>query len=183
MKKYYFKCPRCKSDDSFKQVSERSNGTGCALFIFGGFIPALIYGASRAGRIQCSNCNHIFRQPSLPQFSISLLSVSIFSTMLISISIMILFYFVPDLFREVPNLKPLKILEDFIRSNPMGTAIGMIIMLLGILVLITFASGISNYRFRKDFKSKYLVSPEPNMVKNLETNKANSVDAKSRAAD
>ena len=174
MKKYYFKCPRCKSDDCFKQVSERSNGTGCALFIFGGFIPALIYGASRAGRIQCSNCNHIFRQPALPQSSISLLSVSIFSTMLISISIMALFYFTPELSYGISNIEPLKILEDFIKNNAMGTAIGMIIMLAGILILITFASGISNYRFRKDFKSKYLVSPEPNLVKNIESNKINT---------
>jgi len=103
--------------------------------------------------------------------------------MVISISIMTLFYFVPELSREIPSLKPITILEEYIRSNPTGTAIGIIIMPLGILILITLASGISNYRFRKDFKSKYLVSPEANMAKDLETNKANSADAKSRAAD
>ena len=103
--------------------------------------------------------------------------------MLISTSIMLLFYFIPELSAEFQNFHSLDILVDFIKRSPIGVAIGMAVMISGILLLITFAAGISNYRFRKDFKVKYIVSPEPNIVKKMETNKANSADAKSRAAD
>ena len=95
--------------------------------------------------------------------------------MLISIFVMILFYFVPELSQDVPDIKSLKILENFIRDNPTGTAIGMAIIFPGILILITIVSVISNYLFRKDIKNIYLVYPEQNVVKNTETDKTDAI--------
>ena len=181
MKKYYFNCPRCQSDDSFYQVSEEPARTGCALLIFGGLWPALIYWTFNAKRIQCSNCSHIFRQPPLPQTSISNLSVWILFVMVISISIMLLFQFIPELNSVVRKFYFFNILDYFIKTSPMGVALGMVVMTSGILLLITFASGISNYRFRKYFKEQYKVYPEPNVISKV--GNIHSADAKSRAAD
>ena len=68
---YYFNCPRCKSYAAFHEPTEDTGSTGCLLFLLGGFIPFLIFSRSRARRVLCGACNHIFAQPALPSTSVA----------------------------------------------------------------------------------------------------------------
>ncbi len=183
MKKYYFRCPRCQNDDRFHRVNEEASGTGLALLIFGGFLPALIFASQRTRRIQCAHCNYIFRHPPVPQSSVARLSKYIFIVMLISGFPMFIFSSNPELAHELRNVPYLNIATNIIKISPMGVAISMGIMIFGILVLITGAWGISTYRLRKELKAKYKVSPEANAVIKNNTNEGNSVDAELPSAE
>lgn len=65
-KPYYFRCPRCGSNEEFVRPSEEPSNLGCAILLFGGLLPALLYNASSGDRIQCTACWHLFNRPSMP---------------------------------------------------------------------------------------------------------------------
>jgi hypothetical protein len=57
-------CPRCRSSVGFHPIEiQEDSGTGCLMFVLGGFIPYLLYDSSRRGRVQCEGCGFVFRPP------------------------------------------------------------------------------------------------------------------------
>lgn len=61
----YPTCPRCGYEDYFVPAEEEPDGgTGCLIFLFGGFIPYLLYSGGRNNRIQCGSCGYIFKRPA-----------------------------------------------------------------------------------------------------------------------
>jgi hypothetical protein len=59
----YPTCPRCGYEDYFvPAVEEPDGGTGCLIFLFGGFIPYLFYSGTRTNRVQCGSCGYIFKR-------------------------------------------------------------------------------------------------------------------------
>lgn len=61
---YQITCPNCRRSGLFTEPHEQRSDLGCLLFVFGGFLPWLLYSASRSGRVQCMFCHYLFREPS-----------------------------------------------------------------------------------------------------------------------
>ena len=161
MKKFYFQCPKCKNDGSFERISQKTSIIRFALLLLGGFLPALLHGFHRVRIIQCTNCNTIFQQPRLPQSAVSRLSAWLLIIIGFSIAISLIFYFFPQLASKIPDNNYLSIFSHFIRDNHKGISIALLFMFPMIFLLVTFSACVGNYRFRKEFKTKYKIIPEP----------------------
>jgi hypothetical protein len=59
-------CPKCRSTRRIKPQEGDSGGLGCALLLFGGLLPLLLFADYQRNRMICLECGHSFRRPSLP---------------------------------------------------------------------------------------------------------------------
>src|SRR6266511_3295106 len=98
--KYYFRCPNCGNDEEFVRPSEETSNLGCALFVFGGFIPYLLFAGHNLGRVQCSNCAHIFRQPPLPSSPLATFAGWILALTVIPVIVAVFFFSFTELARS-----------------------------------------------------------------------------------
>jgi hypothetical protein len=54
-------CPRCGSTGRFRPAEVEENNSGCLIFLFGGFLPYLLYQSTRENMVICDNCQYVFR--------------------------------------------------------------------------------------------------------------------------
>ena len=156
---YYFKCPKCKSNEEFKTIKERSD-VGGLIFIFGGFIPALLYGDYTTRRIQCAHCGLIFRQPNFPRTSLSRLAVWNINLIVLFLIFIMFFIYVPELNVLIPDIKILGELEIFINSHSKLIAFFIPLMLVFIILFCMIASFLSNFKANQELKQKFRTKPE-----------------------
>ena len=140
-RQYYFCCPRCSSSDEFVRPSEESSNLGCAILLFGGLIPALIYGSSSGDRIQCTACWHLFNRPSMPW--------SPFARKVGWTSAVLLLFALP-LFFIVP--RP----TDSVSSLVMEALASLVVL---VAVAFWFAAYVSTLAYRNKFAQRYRTQP------------------------
>lgn len=178
---FYFKCPKCKNNENFVKISQKSSILTFIVLFLGGFFPALFHGFHRVRRVQCTKCRHIFQQPRIPQSPVSRLSAWLLIILILSAAIILVFKFFPQISYEIPNHQYLSMVYDFVRSNSKGISIALLFMIPLIFLLITFAAIINNYKFKKEFKTRYKVIPESDIPlsrpKNMETNNSYTPDS------
>lgn len=153
--KYYFKCPKCKSNDKFMAPSEDSGGLGCLLFLLGGLLPALIYSSSVSHRVQCGNCGHIFRPPPLPNSPVSKLATWIFIVLITFVFFGFLMIMEPGFASIVPKYSWLAGFEEVIAEHAYIFAFGLVALALILIITIVFTSTISNSKFRRNLLKEY----------------------------
>lgn len=159
--KYYFKCPKCKSDERFSSPSENNSDLGCVLFIFGGFIPALIYADAVSRRVQCRKCGFIFRKPPFPRTSVSRLAAWVIVIVMLFTFITYFLITFPDLFLLIPEHESISVIEALVVKNPKAVAIGFIGMMFALLVVAFATSWASNLKARSMLKKEYYTNPTP----------------------
>ena len=115
---YYFKCPNCGSDERFVRPSEQSSSLGCLLFLFGGFIPALLFADYRWRRVQCLKCTHIFRQPPLPGTPLSHFAAWIACLTVIAMVVGVAGFAAPELAPALPSVAVISAIEHAIAAQP-----------------------------------------------------------------
>ena len=57
-------CPKCGTNFGFKPAEIESNNTGCLIFLFGGFLPYLLFNSNRENMVVCTRCGYVFSPPS-----------------------------------------------------------------------------------------------------------------------
>jgi rubredoxin len=157
---YYFKCQNCGSKDEFTLPEEERSKMGCLLFLFGGFIPALLYASYSRQRVQCSKCGYIFRQPPLPRTPLSVLATWVIGVVLVFLVATTLGIAFPEMASIIPDSPLLSKAEKIISDNPRVFVIGLLPMLLLILVICTGASWVSNYRAHKEMRRHFETRPK-----------------------
>jgi hypothetical protein len=156
---YYFQCPKCQSDSEFVKPSEEDSGLGCLLFIFGGFIPALLFAGHKHGRIQCRKCTHIFPQPSLPSSPLAKFAGWILALSLIPAVTSIFFFNIGDFASLLPVLPVISIIEEAVRDQPRVAAYLLGVLFVLIVIPCIVVACVSNARFRKHLANRYQVHP------------------------
>ncbi len=158
--RYYFSCPNCRSDDEFVLPQEASSGIGCLLFLFGGFIPALLYADHIHQRVQCSKCGYIFRQPPLPRTSLSALATWIIGVIFVFLVVTILAVVFPEMVSLIPDSRLLSGAERIISDHPRAVLIGLVPMLLLIVLICTAASWAANHRAHREMRNHFETRPK-----------------------
>jgi rubredoxin len=157
--KYYFQCPNCGSDKQFIRPSEEASGLGCLLFLFGGFIPALLFADYTHRRVQCQSCGHIFRQPPIPSSPVAKLAGWLLAFIIISGGIAILLFSFPDLAALLLSIPFVATIEEAIIAQPRVAAYLLALLLVLIVVSCWTAACVSNARFRKRLSDKFHLKP------------------------
>ncbi len=157
--KYYFRCPKCGSDEQFVKPSEESSDLGCALFLFGGFIPALLYANHRHGRIQCTSCAHIFRQPPIPSSPLATFAGWTLALTIIPSVIAVFFFSFPDLASLLPSIPVISTIEDAVTTQPRVAAYLLALLFVLIVFPCWVAACASNAKFRKQLSTEYHLKP------------------------
>lgn len=157
--KYYFKCPNCENDEGFSVPSEKSYGLGCLLVILGHFLAALLYADAKRHRVQCAQCGYIFRQPSLPRSSVSILAMWVIGIVLVFVLLVCCMMAYPDLTTMVPEHWLISELDKIVADNPRAVTLGLIPMICFLLVASFIASWISNIKVHRQLRKKYKIRP------------------------
>jgi len=159
--KFYFKCPRCKKDERFSMPYEASSDVGCALLLFGGLIPAIIYEDSRKKRVQCAECGLIFKQPALPKTPVSRMAGWIVGIMVVGFLLTLILIIFSDLIALIPDYGVILYLEAIVAKNPMAIALGMITVMLALLFLAMISSLVSSRKANKKLREKFQTKASP----------------------
>jgi len=161
--RYYFKCPSCGSDAEFTVPREESSGLGFPLLVIYGFIAALLYADATSGRVQCSKCGYIFRQPSLPRTAVSALAVWIIGIILVFGFLAVLVMGFPEIMDLLPQSHILAAIEQLISENPRAVLLGSVCTIAAvvlILVVSLIASWASNHRAHAELRKKFETEPK-----------------------
>lgn len=157
--KYYFRCPKCQSDSEFVKPSEEDSGLGCLLFLFGGFIPALLFAGHKQGRIQCRKCTHIFPQPSRPSSPLAKFAGWILALSLIPAVTSIFFFKIVDFASLLPVLPVISTIEEAVKDQPRVAAYLFGVLFVLIVIPCIVVACVSNARFRKQLAKTYQTHP------------------------
>jgi hypothetical protein len=183
-KKYYFSCPRCRSNEAFSLPAEDSSGLGCVFFFFGGIIPALIYSDRQSRKIQCDSCGYIFCQPSLPRTGAEILGTSILLCYVAAVATSFVFLVFPEIMDVIPQPEFVKEFAQVISQHIeffviLVGATAMVTLCLCLVVSIT--SGIVK---RSRLSKKYLLQPkkEKYMPKQPKSTLSQGADCESELA-
>ncbi len=157
---YYFGCPRCGSNRSFATVAEDDSSLGCLLFLIGGLLALLIYADSTRGRVQCTHCGHIFRQPPLPRSPLSKFALAVIGLIVASVIVTVVMTSIPALVGWLPDLPFITKLEDFVEENPKALVASLFPALIIVTVLAFVVSFVSNRRYRQDLRKTFETAPK-----------------------
>jgi len=155
---YYFKCPLCRNDEHFKKPSEESS-LGCALFVFGGLLPALVYADSMARRVQCGKCAHIFRPPPLPVSPLSKMATWFGLIIAVFLLAAVLLTVFSDTTALIPTHPLLEETERLVSEHPRVVALTLVPLPVLLLIVALITSFLSNLRFRRQFRQEYETRP------------------------
>lgn len=155
---YYFRCPNCGSNEEFIKPSEESSNAGCAIFLFGGLIPALLFANDRQGRIQCAKCAHIFRQPRIPVSALAAFAAWIVALLSVPILVVVVVGFA-DHASSLPSVPIIASVEEFITAQPRLTAFALAFGFVLIVIVCWAVAFVSNARFRKQLSTEYRLEP------------------------
>ena len=160
---YYFSCPSCGSNgDFFRGGDDYSESTGCAIFMFGGLLPALIYRDSVTGRIRCGACGHKFRQPGLPSSPAA--RIAMWMWLLIPASFMggMLASWAGLQQSDFPGkASVIDGVAGLMRANTFAFAVTFVLMVAGLTVLALAIGVVSNIRYHKAIRRQYDTEPTP----------------------
>ncbi len=162
--KYYFKCPKCGSDEEFivpeSDSDGRGGGLGCLLFLVGGFIPLFIYYYLSLGkRIQCTRCYFLFRQPPLPESPVAEFSKWVIVVAVVPVFAAWLLTSMPEVIANLPSLPGVEALEKEAVAQPRLIAYLLVAIILSVIVTCFLAQLISNSRLRNELSKKYILRP------------------------
>ncbi len=172
MKKYYFACPSCGNDKDFHRIRESSSGgTGCLIFLLGGFLPLLLFAGSKLGRIQCAKCGFIFRQPSPPSSPVAKATLS-FGILLPFLSILVgyIIFAIPSLNEGIPGQKIIVWLGALIKNHPSGAALILFVYIILAIFFSLLIAIIANYKFRRPLLRKFDYEPFEKTTQNPDLN-------------
>ena len=158
-KRYYFECPNCSNDERFSELSENSGGLGCALFFFGGIIPALLYADATRNRIQCPECGNIFRQPPLPRTALSRVALLIICTLLLCPIIVYILASFPEFVTDIALHPWLSYLERAISNNAKPVMLVLVFLFPLLFLMSLLASWVSNYSAHEELRKKHKTCP------------------------
>jgi hypothetical protein len=158
--RYYFECPHCGQDEFFFHVNQASDGTGCAILMLGGLLPALLYQSSRANQIQCGGCGYIFPRPAIPCGPVAN-SAKWLLIILILLWIMgAVFVLNPELVADAPGWLAPTFLIQAISKNSRAFAV-MITAETGLVTIVSISVGVTySLRHRNEIGRYYKVEPE-----------------------
>ena len=161
MKKYYFACPSCGNNKNFHRIRESSSGgTGCLIFLLGGFLPLLLFAGSRLGRVQCGKCGYIFRQPSPPTSPVA--TTALLLGILLPFLVIIIGYIIssiPSLNDGIPGKSIIFWLSDLIKNHSFGAALILFIYIIFTIFFSLMVAIIANYKFRRPLLRKFDYEP------------------------
>ena len=157
--KYYFSCPLCGNDELFVRPSEDSSGLGCALLLYGGWLPFLIFARRNRNRVQCSQCAHIFQQPALPVSPTASLARFIILQTIVCAVLAFLFFYVPNLAKALPAVPILTGLENAIAAHPRVAAYILGLLFWQITIPCLVVAAVSAYRFHKQLAARFRLMP------------------------
>lgn len=157
--RHYFQCPKCQNDAEFVKPSEEDSGLGCLLFLFGGFIPALLFAGHKHGRVQCQKCAHIFPQPALPSSPLAKFAGWILALSLIPAACSLFFFMIVDFANLLPALPVISTLEEAVRAQPRVAAYLFGVLFVLIVIPCIVVACLSNARFRKELAKSYHLDP------------------------
>jgi hypothetical protein len=157
--KYYFQCPKCGSDEEFVKPSEQSSDLGCALFLFGGIIPALMYADHTRSRVQCAKCAHIFRQPPIPGSPLAAFAGWMMGLIILPVIIAVFFFSFKELANLLPPLAVIDTIEEAIARQPRVAAYLLALLFVLIVIPCWVAACVSNAKFRKQFATGHRTKP------------------------
>lgn len=159
LRKFYFKCPQCRSNDLFVKIRGSFADLGCALLFFGGLLPYIIL-RNRAGKkVQCANCLHIFSQPALPTSPLCSFASWTVTNLIICVVLAGIFSSIPELARILPSIPTVAYLEKVIADYPRVAAYLLCAMFLFNAVPSLVVAFISNDRYRRELVGRYRIDP------------------------
>jgi hypothetical protein len=169
--RYYFQCPRCKSDDLFYSVEEQrrdDSGTGCLMLLLGGILPYLLWSSSvrsyEGPRVQCGSCGYVFTQPPLPRSDAARLAfwVQVLVVLYGAVSVFSFAFWLFVLRERSPLPAPGgfegALIAFFANNARAVVAVTVVFAVLLFLVAVGFSVS-SNRKHRAWLKSAYLIEP------------------------
>lgn len=162
MKPYYFKCPSCGNDHSFRKVHENSSDTGCLMLMFGGIIPFLIWNSSQSHKIICTKCDLIFRQPTPPVSQLASFATTVLMIIILSILFSILSIFLADTTYDLTNALHLSYIAQIVSENSKAVSIGISALLVLLIPFCFISYIVSNYLHRRKLRKTLRLDVEYN---------------------
>jgi hypothetical protein len=159
--KYYFECPACRNDEEFSLPREDSAGLTYMLWVWCGFIPALLFADATRHRVQCARCGYIFRQPCLPRTSLSIMAAWVIGIVLLFGTLTILMIGFPEVTDLLPQSLTLQEIELLISDHPRAILFGLFPMIAALLLLSVCVSWASNHRARAELRKRFITKPKP----------------------
>lgn len=139
---------------------------GCLIFLLGGFLAAIFFEGSRALRIQCRRCGHIFRQPFVPKSPVERFACAIVAVLVVLVVLgcvtALLFQF-PGIGGTLPEIPFGAALEKAVLEQPQVAAYLLAFLFLVLPTCCLVVAMVASVRFRKRLASEYelRVSPAP----------------------
>lgn len=158
---YYFKCPSCEGNTSFRIPKEQASALPLLLLLIGQILAAVLLIGHRRGRIQCWDCGFIFRQPPPPKSPVSKFAHWIAFVMLLGLIAIIYAELTSIDSSTLPEIPVLLMLEASISTHlRLATFIVSIVfvLLLSSCIIVSF---VSNHSFRRNHPDQIKVGSMP----------------------
>lgn len=159
--KFYFRCPKCGSDEEFVKPSEEKSDLGTNLLFIGGIMAASMYADHVRRRVQCGKCSYIFRQPPIPSATQAKFAGWILALTLIPVLVAVAFVSFEDLAALLPALPVIDTIEEAVTMQPRVAAylIAVVVVLVGVTAWV--AAVWSNFRLRRKYAAEFQTKPLP----------------------
>jgi hypothetical protein len=161
---YYFSCPSCGSNANFFHVKDNgSDSTGCLIFLFGGFLPALIYSQSVSahGRVQCGACGHTFQKPGLPSSPAARIVMWLWLVIPFSYLAAMGAAWAGIEDARFPGRWVIDSVAGMMQDNTFAFAAGYVFLVAGLTLLALGIGAVSNARYRRSIRRQYDAEPTP----------------------
>lgn len=155
-KKFYFRCPHCRNDESFVRPRVLPFGVTFGM----GLLSALALSDYQNHRVICTRCWWEFRQPDAPRAPLARFTSWI---VLVLAVFLVLFAFcgVAGLSDALPSYYGIGVVEDLVAGSPRFVAYLLVALVLVVGVSALVAGGASNLKLRRDLARTYRLTPDP----------------------
>lgn len=170
---YYFKCPSCQRNRSFRIPSEQSDSWPLILFLLGEWVLALLFLGNKGGRVQCGDCGHIFRQPPLPSSPVAKFASWIGFIVFLATFTILIAVVIPLDSTNWPEIGLIAFVEGIMMTHHRLFATVAVVAVALIAVSCVIAGCIANHRFRAEIPEETKPGDKFDAMKSLPEKRQN----------
>lgn len=174
--RFYFRCPKCGSDEEFAKLDEESLSIG---WPFVSVYSTLLFHEEQRRRVQCMKCSYIFAQPSLPSSPAAKLAGVVFVLTVIMVVVAVVLCVDPEIAGALPSIPPIAAIEEAIAAWPRIAAWLIVALLLLIAIPCWIATAMGNAKLRKQLAAQYRLQPLSSRERNEQSSRPRRAPAES----
>jgi hypothetical protein len=152
--KYYFCCPQCKSDESFKRVPYDSS-VGFLLGVVGAWFAWLAHMEISWRVLSCNKCGCTFKQPPLPQSGAARVAMFLVVTDVAWLGIAYFSKTVPQLRDWVMDSPVSAHIAEWLGDHSILSVLALVVIALQLIIALIVYAG-EAWRVRLDMRGRGL---------------------------